>query len=609
MTNNERKASFSLANIISKAKQTNTTPKLSLHGLGITKAKQEQDLRKKDREALATHNITEAFDASEWQSQVSNVTLDPIQQQAIECFLANPFASLAGKAGTGKTTIAKHYLAKVIGKYAPISLPENYEIANAVPPIALVAFSAQAVEQIKKNLTGELAVLRPHCMTIHRLLNYCPTYEHVIIDNNDHEALAKHPSGTYTRFVFRPQYTEWNKLPFKIVMFDEGSMIPAELWNEFMRARTDDCEVKLTGDINQLTPIHGYSPMLTAMRNFPYTELQKIHRQAETNPIIANANRITKGQYPIWQDTINEDGKKLSCREYRLSDDIMKACHTTISIITSLYKAGKFCPRQDTILTSVNEGMLGQKYINENLTTIFNPPRYTDDGKYCINPRINIKTGNGTITYAKGDKVMLLQNNIEHGLFNGMKGIVTDIQPNPAYKGKMPTQNDYSHNKTDITMSLDDINELTQTNVRELMITKDKESSERNASHIMTVQFFNLDKLITFSTGGQYTNMTIAYCTTTHKAQGDEYRNVIAIAHSAFRNMNTRESLYTKVTRAKESLLVLHNDKGMQQCLNSQELKGLTVQDKIEYYATIEDFKRKQEDFDESTLPMMPNKP
>ena len=52
---------------------------------------------------------------------------------------------------------------------------------------------------------------------------------------------------------------------------------------------------------------------------------------------------------------------------------------------------------------------------------------------------------------------------------------------------------------------------------------------------------------------------TLAYAISIHKAQGSEYENVVVILARSFRRMFYNKLIYTAVTRAKSSLVIIGN--------------------------------------------------
>ena len=68
-------------------------------------------------------------------------------------------------------------------------------------------------------------------------------------------------------------------------------------------------------------------------------------------------------------------------------------------------------------------------------------------------------------------------------------------------------------------------------------------------------------------------HVTLAYCTTVHKAQGAEYDTVIQVVSQEHRAMLKRNLIYTGVTRAKQRVILIGQHQALSAAIrnNSQE--------------------------------------
>jgi exodeoxyribonuclease V alpha subunit len=64
-------------------------------------------------------------------------------------------------------------------------------------------------------------------------------------------------------------------------------------------------------------------------------------------------------------------------------------------------------------------------------------------------------------------------------------------------------------------------------------------------------------------------NIILAYACTIHKVQGSQYPCVIAICHSIHAYMLSRNLLYTAVTRARKSAIIIGNNKGLRKAITT----------------------------------------
>lgn len=327
------------------------------------------------------------------------------------------------------------------------------------------------------------------------------------------------------------------------------------------------------GDLNQLPPVQGHSVLGFAMLAWPTYVLDKLHRNAGI--IAQNAHRILAGKKPL-TDKVN-----MEFIVRNIADGSKSAKKELLCIIQHLHQQGQFDPMQDALIVPQNVSNLGQIELNNVLVNYFNKPRYDDDAN-LINPRVIIQAGLSAAVFGVGDKVMLLANDTAKQLTNGMVGIVTKIAKNSAYKGTL-AENAADKNFKDIDLSdmANEIHKLSKDDMHE------EKESERASSHVMHVKFQNVKEDTLFATAGTFRNVAIAYAMTCHKSQGSEYRNVVVVAHASNLNMLTREWLYTAVTRAKQRVVLLTNHRGLTHAINSQRIKGNTIQEKAKKFLAL----------------------
>jgi exodeoxyribonuclease V alpha subunit len=67
-------------------------------------------------------------------------------------------------------------------------------------------------------------------------------------------------------------------------------------------------------------------------------------------------------------------------------------------------------------------------------------------------------------------------------------------------------------------------------------------------------------------------NVQLAYATSIHKVQGSEFPCAVVIAHKSHSFMHHRNLLYTAVTRAKESVVILGDRWGIDNCANKRQV-------------------------------------
>lgn len=506
------------------------------------------------------------------------IILDNTQKDAVEGVLKQRYSGITGAAGTGKTTVTRvvvQYLEKT-SSFTPIDIANygntdtsTHVVAKRVPGIAFAAYTGRAMQQMKKALPE---IYHDRCFTIHKLLGFHPEFFEDFDQEKDEWVMKR-------RFV--PTYTEVVKMPWDCVVLDEGSMIPGPLWEQFLAACKEDCRIIMIGDINQLPPIHGRSVMGFAMLKWPFYELTHIHRQEGVdNPIVENAWRILRGEYPQKYegtfDMIRVDKRKSS------------AVETLYKLVKILHQKKQFHPdgtdekSGDIIIMGQNKDVLGQVSVNEHLTPYFNPP--PKDETDPVGRRTLIISGYEKRFIAIGDKMMTTVNDHDAGTTNGMMGIVTDIVENGRYQdrtGALLSQGQINSLMLDMeSMNIDTLDEHFQEGVEE----ENEDYQKRAASHIITVDFGQHDDgkrhQVPFETVGQVNNLVHAYAATCHKCQGSEFDTVIVVVHSSTHRLMFREWLYTAVTRAAKRVVLLYDDKGLAMAVNRQRIKGRNLEEK-----------------------------
>ena len=190
------------------------------------------------------------------------VTLTNKQEQglriAVERYKAHePWTCIAGYAGTGKSTLVKFIIA------ALNVAPEN---------VAYVTFTGKAASVLRHKGC-------PNAMTAHKLLYYS----------------KRLPNG---KFVFTPRTSLEGE--YKVIVVDEISMLPKELWELLLRHKV---YIIACGDPFQLPPINKNAD--NHVLDTPHIFLDEIMRQAEESEIIRLTMNIREGK-PIHYQRGNE---------------------------------------------------------------------------------------------------------------------------------------------------------------------------------------------------------------------------------------------------------------------------------------------------------------
>lgn len=401
------------------------------------------------------------------------------QKDAIFISSQNNVMVLTGSAGTGKSVTAKGIIR---------IMPDNYNIA-------LTALSGQASKRLS-DASGYPS------STIHRLLGYNPQ------------------SGF--------NYDESNQLPYDVIILDECSMIPIDLFWCLIRSLKDNAKLIMLGDIKQLPPIgigNLFNDLLKA-ENIPKKVLTKIHRQAAKSAIITCSKDISERKQIV---EINEDGDKtlgelqdLTICSYQDKNILFDK---TIDIFKNEYNKNSNIKNIQVIVPMIERGNLSQLAFNNKIQSIVNP----GDKKF-------IKIGKKYII-KEGDKVINRKNNYNvfdinyksASVFNGSMGIVESIK--------------------------DDCMIINFDGIGKLRIKEDS-----------------------------YNGIQLAYAVTSHSYQGSQVKTAIVVLDYSAYALLSREWVYTSLTRAQDNCYLVCETKALRYATiqSSIRLKNTFLQELLE---------------------------
>lgn len=352
--------------------------------------------------------------------------------------------------------------------------------------------------------------------TIHMLLEYTHPGE-------------KDPKTGVPRGYSYPKRQPSNPLAQDVILADEYAMVNQDLNRNLIDGMKHGARLCVFGDINQLPPIESTdkaksepSPFKNILTNPAFTGivLDTIHRQGEGSAIVSNGARILKGFYPQTAPDfkMNITAKIVSA----LQDHVLESLENGIDY-------GKLDAQ---ILTPQNKSWIGTHALNQMLQqTIegnwdpaesWDMPRHDWDSKYPFKCRPGTKviiTANMYEVEYEG-----VDPDVECGVFNGETGIVLGLG------------NDGFSMRVDLGDRVAILPPIV-TRVR---------SNGQPYQYML------------------WKDVYPAYAVTTHKAQGSEFKHVTYVMGQATTFMCNRPNFYTAVTRARQAVTVITDQRGLQ---------------------------------------------
>jgi exodeoxyribonuclease V alpha subunit len=296
------------------------------------------------------------------------INLSAEQLLVLDEVFSHRISIITGGPGTGKTTLLRSIstIFEALGKKVQLAAP-----------------TGRAARRLAD-------VTHRRARTIHRLLGY---------DFRD---------GQFVR-------NQDNPLEADAVIVDEASMVDTELMHHLLKAVPTSATLVLVGDVFQL-PAVGPGNVLADMihsARIPVFYLNTIFRQETESPIVINAHRIRKGEFPEYEPVEHIDGFSdfyflEESNPEQVVSKIVRLCSDDIP------RRFKFDPLHDVqVLTPMHKGVVGTINLNHVLQEVLNS-----------NP-VLIETVGGA--FKIGDKVMHLKNNYQKDVYNGDIGTIRQI--------------------------------------------------------------------------------------------------------------------------------------------------------------------------------------
>lgn len=322
-------------------------------------------------------------------------------------------------------------------------------------------------------------------------------------------------------------FNDQNPLPFRFIVLDESSMCDVDLLAALFRACTPTTHVLMVGDSNQLAPVGHGRPFFDLQSCIPTGHLTEIRR---------NSGQIVKACAEIRDRSQISFSPQIALPHDNLtliqSDDEsqVQAMEDLIQVIASQHEHDWVEDLQ--IVTGKNDGSyVARKPLNKLLQKVFNASGESLHG----NP------------FRVGDKIVCLKNGTypdaenqseEHFVANGELGRVREIR-----HGRMTVE------LTEPDRAILILHAPIQENESEVA---DSEDSQR----------------------GAVGDWDIGYALSVHRSQGSQWKHVIVMVDSKGGMVQSRNWIYTAISRAEVATWVIGQRNVINQMLKRDGISG-----------------------------------
>lgn len=360
-----------LAELVNERKLFKEEYRYYLYDLYEAERKIVQKLKKlKEKEEIHYNKLEKTLQDLQ---TTNGILYNDKQKEAIEKALQKNLLIITGGPGTGKTTIIK----AITTLYQTLNKYKYHEMLEIT---ALLAPTGRASKRMSE------ATSLP-ASTIHRFLKWNKETNKFGID-------------------------AYNKNNHRLIIIDEVSMIDLSLFHSLLEGLTDNIQLILVGDFNQL-PSVGPGQILKDMIESEIIEtihLDYLYRQSEDS-------YITTLAYEIKEDNLREnfleaksDYQFLACNGYTIKKNLQNLSH-------KLLEKG-YSEKRVQFMAPMYRGENGIDNLNKELQNIFNPQdKHKKEIIY------------GDVIFRENDKVLQLVNMPEENIFNGDIGYIEEIIP------------------------------------------------------------------------------------------------------------------------------------------------------------------------------------
>jgi exodeoxyribonuclease V alpha subunit len=434
------------------------------------------------------------------------IVLGAGQRRALEAALARPLAVISGGPGTGKTSIVAALL-RVLARLGVAS----EEIALAAPTgkaaFRICQAIARGLADVEDPSAHDRALRVPEAQTLHRLLGWSPSRERFLSHKND-------------------------RLAARVVIVDECSMIDLYLMERLAQAVRDDAVLVLLGDADQLPSVEAGAVFRDL--SLAAVQLAESYRMSPSDP---DGRRVLGAALGIREGRADEALEAITARE-RAADVAFAGAERLPASERAAFLARWHAERvhalPDLDRLVARTWRLGDSGFAEEdvpaLAALFDhfdrfrlltvTRGFSPAGAARLNALIHERTlaaarasGDadllrGAPAFYPGEPVIVQRNDYERGLWNGDQGLVLRV-------------------------------------------------AEPGRGHHFMAVFPREPGFAAFHIDALRPSLALGWAATVHKSQGSELDHVALILPDEDLPLSSRELVYTALTRARRSAVVV----------------------------------------------------
>jgi exodeoxyribonuclease V alpha subunit len=461
--------------------------------------------------ALSPADLERALAAA---ADIHGTSLSDEQRAAVTAALARPLAVITGGPGTGKTSV----IVALLRAAAALGID--------AADVALAAPTGKAAHRINETLAAHpVGAGAPSAETLHRLLGY-------------RASTAASPAAGASGASGEFRHHRNHRLPHRLVIVDESSMVDLGMMERLAGAIRDDARLVLLGDAHQLPSVDAgavFRDLATApwavtltrsYRMDPATgagrsilaaaEAIRTDRAADLAvPQRRRAAELTfEGIEQLVGGTLEDFFARWMAHASSRSGDQARLSRRVYHFDASGPAAGDapdlaalYAHQHDQRILCVTRGAAR--------------PTGADAVNATLHRRAVAHHHQSTGGFAVGEPLIMLRNDYQRGLFNGDLGICAQV----VFGDGAPIAA--------------------------------AETADDSSAATLAAVFARGDSFVAFPLSHLAPDLALAYALTVHRAQGSEVDALALILPDEDLPLLSRELLYTALTRARRSAVIV----------------------------------------------------